>query len=88
MESLGNDDVSLLNTPRESLGNGDVSLKNAHKYIVGNDCDLTMTGSSSKSKIPKRVLASVTHQATSSCLCYLCFSQSFQVVYVYLACAK
>ena len=48
MESLGNDDVSLLNTPRESLGNGDVSLKNAHKYIVGNDCDLTMTGSSSK----------------------------------------
>ena len=43
-----------------------------------------MTGGSSKWKIPTHVLASVTHQATSSCLRYLRFSQSFQVVYVWL----
>ena len=27
----------------ESLGNDDVSLHNACKYLVGNDCDVTMT---------------------------------------------
>ena len=32
----------------ESLGNDDVSLQNAHKYLAGNDCDVTITGGSSK----------------------------------------
>ena len=48
MESLGIDDVSSLNARMESLGNDDVSLQNAHKYLAGNDCDVTITGGSSK----------------------------------------
>ena len=66
----------------ESLDNDEVSLQNTRKYLVGNDCDVMMTGGSSKWKIPTHVLASVTRQVTSSCLHYLGFSQSFQVVYV------
>ena len=66
----------------ESLGNDEVSLQNACKYLVGNECDVMMTGGSSKCKIPAHVLASVTRQSTSSCLRYLGFSQSCQVVYV------
>ena len=46
MESLGNDDVSSLKARMGSLGN--VSLQNVRKYLVGNDCDVTMTGDSSK----------------------------------------
>ena len=51
--SLGNDDVLSLNARMGSLGNDDVSLQNARKYVslqnarkylVGNDCDVTMTG--------------------------------------------
>ena len=63
--------------------NDGVSLQIVRKYLVGNDCNVTMTGVAVNEK-----LASVTHQVTSSCLRYLRFSQSFQAVYVYLACAK
>ena len=48
MESLGSDDVSSLNASMKSSGNDDVSLQNAHKYSAGNDCDVTLTGGSSK----------------------------------------
>ena len=48
MESLGNDDVSSLNARMESLDDDDLSLQNARKYLVGNDCDVTMTRGSSK----------------------------------------
>ena len=48
IESLGNDEVSSLKTRMESLGYDGVSLQNARKYLVGNDCDVTITGGSSK----------------------------------------
>ena len=48
MESLGNEDVSSPNARMESFCNDDVSLQNACKYLVGNICDVTMAGGSSK----------------------------------------
>ena len=39
----------------KSLGKYEVSLQNARKHLVGNDCNVMMTGGSSKWKIPAHV---------------------------------
>ena len=52
VESLGSDDVSALNARMEPLGNDDVTSQNARRYLVGNGCDVTITGGRSEYKTP------------------------------------
>ena len=65
----------------ESLGNGDVSLQNARKYLVGNNCDVTMTGLAVNEK-SLRVFWLLSHVKRLQAA-YVTLT-----VYVFLACDK